>query len=518
VRPAPSRPAVVLDARAAPPPVRKPRPEPVEVEEKKPRRRIHLLPVLLLLVGLLVVVVRDALLPGVVPDTGISNATEIVDPRPYLALRFLDKRMEVTLSRHGSVKPTGNRDDEKTETGYWYPSMRFGLRTVNRGGENKNLTYMPNGERPNGQTNNTCLRIDGDEFLYGDKPFHTLSGRDVGPRNPGHWQDMELPLGKDSDGRERIGKKSVWVYDDPKISITQIVEIVPGLQVAEDAHGNLVRHLDTCLVRYEIANNDTDTHTVGLRFLLDTFIGSNDGVPFLIPVVGPKPQLCDTEREFNTPDSVPDYIQALEHDNLDHPGTIARLQLKLGGKIEAPSRVTLGAWPNPELGRRHPELADRCQQEKTMWDVPVLPIKSLPDNPDSAVTMYWDEKPLRPSEVRTVGFAYGLGSVSTSAGGQLGLSARGSVQEGDEFTLSALVPNPRSGQTVTLELPEGFKLIEGNPTQAVPPLSDAVASHTSAVTWRIQAPNRDGTFTLGVTSSTGLSQSQKIRVTKLSVF
>ena len=93
--------------------------------------------------------------------------------------------------------------------------------------------------------------------------------------------------------------------------------------------------------------------------------------------------------------------------------------------------------------------------------------------------MYWNEKPLRPGEVRQVGFAYGLGNVSSSTGGQLGLSARGSVQEGEEFTLSALVADPRPGQTVTLELPDGagFKLVEGNRTQPVPPLSNAVASH-----------------------------------------
>ena len=43
--------------------------------------------------------------------------------------------------------------------------------------------------------------------------------------------------------------------------------------------------------------------------MLDTFIGSNDGVPFLIPVAGSSQQLCDTKRIFDTLDSVPDYIR-----------------------------------------------------------------------------------------------------------------------------------------------------------------------------------------------------------------
>ena len=38
-----------------------------------------------------------------------------------------------------------------------------------------------------------------------------------------------------------------------------------------------------CLVYYTIRNKDTGKHKVGIRVLLDTFIGANDGVPFTIP-------------------------------------------------------------------------------------------------------------------------------------------------------------------------------------------------------------------------------------------
>ena len=40
------------------------------------------------------------------------------------------------------------------------------------------------------------------------------------------------------------------------------------------------RLLNTCLVRYKIHNKDPKrTHSVGLRVLMDTCIGLNDGVP-----------------------------------------------------------------------------------------------------------------------------------------------------------------------------------------------------------------------------------------------
>ena len=87
---------------------------------------------------------------------------------------------------------------------------------------------------------------------------------------------------------------------------------------------------------FDITNNDGKTNAVGLRFLLDTYIGSNDAVPFTI--AGAK-ELCDTMKEFNSPADVPDYISALEHQDLKKPGTVAHLSLKYGGGPGAADRA-----------------------------------------------------------------------------------------------------------------------------------------------------------------------------------
>ena len=150
----------------------------------------------------------------------------------------------------------------------------------------------------------------------------------------------------------------------------------------------------------------------------------------------------------------------------------------------------------------------RCRQEKTLWEVPLLPInaiKSVHPNEkegDSAVVMYWDDKPLAAGDSREVGFAYGLGNVASDkdAEGRLGLSVGGRFVKGGEFTLTALVANPKRGEELTLDLPAGFKLVEGELTQKVPPVPADATRRTSPVTWKVRAGD-EGSYTLKVTSS-----------------
>jgi hypothetical protein len=218
--------------------------------------------------------------------------------------------------------------------------------------------------------------------------------------------------------------------------------------------------------------------------------------------------------EFNRRQDVPDFIQACENDDLSNPGTIALVQLKLGGDLEPPDRVTLGAWPNVRLRSRD----QRCSQEKTMWEVPVLPIHSLRPG-DSAVTIYWNPREIPPGQSRKVGFSYGLGNVASGeGGGKLALSVGGDFTPGGEFTVTAYVSRPQPGQTVTLTLPEGFALVEGDVTQRVPPLPAGSSSPNSPVAWKVKAARKEGSFPLRVESSNGVSQTQNIRIKVKGIF
>jgi hypothetical protein len=453
-----------------------------------PPRLLPLLPIAFLLLGLMATSARDLITwafarPPEVSSTGGEG-----------------EELPVKLGE-GGVKPSGGPVG-RSDNAFWEPSMRFGLVMYEEGlkhsGQEKRLTFDSKG-----LTNNTVVKLDGRDWWFGERPFRREDGERTftGPPWPGRWRDQKKALGKDATGRQRIGVESVWEYEKEHVSVTQIVEIVPGPQ------SNL---LDTCLIHYRITNEDTVPHRVGLRFMLDTYIGANDGVPFLIPG---ETELCDTQKEFPTADTIPDFIQACEHEDLAHPGTIARIGLKLSG-LEPPTRVTLGAWPNLELRK----LNKRCDQEKTRWDVPVLPIKAIKEidpsaQPDSAVAIYWNDKDIEPGESRDVGFTYGLATVSgNESKGRLALTAGGSFAPGGEFTVTAYVSNPTSGQTVTLNLPQGFDFISGAATQKVPPVPANAASRNSPVTWKVRAAKQAGEYQLRGSTSNGDTQSLKIQI------
>jgi hypothetical protein len=446
------------------------------------------IPVLCLALGLMVTMVRDVAMwirhPG-----GLGGPDAFGNIPQELEIHFHDREEQVQVAENGGVKPTGARFARNAAQAVWEPSMRFGLTLGGVGfGGGKRLTF-----EAKGLTNNTVVRLDGQEWIFGERPFRRLDRQPTG-NWPGRWVEREAKL----DRPLRNGRRSIWLYEAQQVYVTQTVGLVPGAQSGK---------LDTCLVVYKMENRDQRPHRVGLRFMLDTFIGGNDGVPFLIPG---SPQLCNTMHNFPGPKQVPDFIQARETEDLERPGTIALIQLKVPGH-EPPSRVTLGAWPNPELG-------PQCQQEKTLWNVPLLPIKALVQG-DSAVTMYWDDRRLAAGESREVAFAYGLGSVAAGeTGGQLGLSVVGSFTPGGEFTMTAEVRNPVHGQELTVDLPDGFSLISGQTKTPVPTLGANAPSRISPVTWKIKAGSREGTFTLTVRSSTGVAQRQSVQIKARGIF
>jgi hypothetical protein len=460
-----------------------------------------IVPILFLSFSLFVLLLHDLFVRS---DANSQLAHGTSSEAPLIGLRF-----------HDAAHP-GRDINERQED----PTMRFGLlmrrqdrnggfidltaddlNTLSKGGQPadlrrfKRLTF---GEW--GGSNNTCLKIDGQDYLFGD--------------TTGMWMVRGEPIGSNQQGL-----RSVWRPLQVNVEVTQTVEIVIGAQSGR---------YDTCLIRYTIDNKDSRPHNVGIRFLLDTYIGDNDGVPFTIPGDA---VLCDTMKLFEGSEHVPDYIQALEKPDLRHPGTVAQIQFRVSSKLESPTRVLLGGWPDPGLAVKEPNRYRDAKGGKTLWEVPAVSMQYLNQQPDvfvkddrgnkvkapkdSSVTLYWDPQNLETGKTREVGFTYGLGNVSNSEGeGRLLLTVGGRLVRDAEFTLTALVANPTPGETLTLTLPAGLNLVSGGGTQTVQP---GAARDSSTVTWKLRAV-RDGVYNLQVKSSNGQTQSQSVTIRSTGVF
>lgn len=412
---------------------------PLEVGSRRFHRRssgaawVHLLPLGLLLLALVGVIVKDLLAP--------KGGEDEPDPNPRLAF-FTDEE------------------------------NRFGLETIDpKNPENnaKKLTYDKLG-----RTNSTVVLIDGLPRFYG--------------RGAGEWEKAA----------DSGGKKAVWHFPSQKqsfIKVTQTIDIIAGEPV-EIGENRYKRFLDTCLVRYRIENHDRGIRRVGLRVMLDTLIGvdeSNDGVPFTIPGL---PNLVDTLYDVRDPSPIPDFIYVLEKPDLKNPGIVGQLNLKLGGKVEAPNRVSLTHWPG---------VNDR-------WDIPVRPIFDLlTRRKDSAVVLYWNEQPLKPGETRNLGYSFGLGSVSNLSG-RLGVTVGGVFTPGGELTVVALVSETE--QELTIKLDKGLTLVGGDAKQQV---RLAAPGQLHPVTWRVRS-STSGNFWIEVQSKTGVSQKKRITIKSSSLF
>jgi hypothetical protein len=377
-------------------------------------------------------------------------------------------------------------------------SFKFGLLAKDSQGKTKKLTYMetPKDGKDLVHTSYPSVLVDGKSHRPGRWPVQ--SGRWL----PERLTEAPQDLAKDSRG-EHEGKRLAWLFNKPRVRFTQTTEIVAG----QPDPVTYKRMLDTCLIQFTVKNEDSVPHKIGLRFLLDTYIGTNDGVPFYVPRKD-RP-LIDTMEEFPSAGNptLPDYIQALETGKLDDKAsTVARVGLKVGGGLEQPTHVSLTHYYEFRCGLRgDPKDGD---WEDDVYKIPMMTIKGDPSNasdvlkvPDSMVVLYWDEKELKPGEERKMGFTYGLGQLASAEGGKFAISVPTKVYATDDFSVTALVSDPIAGQTVELSLPKGVELVAGSARQEVPPVPAGAASTNSSVTWQVRAP-KAGTFRLTVRSST----------------
>lgn len=261
----------------------------------------------------------------------------------------------------------------------------------------------------------------------------------------------------------------VWSFPN-NVQVRQTLTIVQG-----SSTGNF----DTGEIRYTVTNNDATAHQIGLRVMLDTMLGLNDGAPFRVPSAG----AVTTEQEWDA-NRMPPYFQAF--DDLNNP-TVQSQGTLVGGNALRPDRFVTTGWEH---------IND------TPWEYITIPGRDYYTpgyGYDSAIGIFWLPTLLQSGETKEFVTYYGLGGIDVDIQPPLvvGLSAPHSLvllngaSPDNPFTLAVYLSNSSPGVTQTargiqtmLTLPSGLVLASGE--NAAHQLADMPVNADQQTDYRIQ--------------------------------
>jgi hypothetical protein len=313
--------------------------------------------------------------------------------------------------------------------------------------DNKPLIYG----HPRPWTSFTTLRIDGINYVFG-KSTNKRSG-------------VGLPGGEITQAPRIADNRLTMKCKYGAVEVEQLLDI---------ARSPSTGALDTARIKYLIINTGTNPVEFGIRTLLDTMVGNNDGAPFRI---GAKALTTDYSCNSN---ECPDFWQAF--DSLNKPAVIAQGTLK-GGDVTTPDRLIFTNWG---------KAADNP------WDITLQSGADFTrfgeDELDSAVAMYWNPRSLKPGEQFSITIYYGLGGITFSPGKTyLGISAPAEVQYSingsRSYTIMMYLEHRGEAKAenvkINLSLPVGLECTAGKTTITLPELIPGV---TKQFSWEIK-PN-----------------------------
>jgi hypothetical protein len=171
---------------------------------------------------------------------------------------------------------------------------------------------------------------------------------------------------------------------------------IDGIRVEERlyfAQNSDTGRLDTTAIEYTIKNNNSSSRDIGLRIMLDTMIGDNDGAPFFVLGTGQLTQ----EFEFYGA-NVPEYWIAYESPTFDPDSLKARGQLS-GGGATRPDRFVIAHWGAALCG-------GVLGLYNTAWDY--TPDPGFAITCDSAVALYYNPVTFIPGQTKTYRTYYGI--------------------------------------------------------------------------------------------------------------
>lgn len=351
--------------------------------------------------------------------------------------------------RNDYIAISVNASDENTG--------RFALETT--GGDptrtdddNQPLLYKQGGSGP--RTSYTTVRVDGVDYVFGGSSTSERAGF------AGQYGTMvQAPTIVEVEGDQRI--VASWLLGNALVT-----------QELSFARSSTTGLFDTAEIRYIVENVSDTPSEIGLRIVLDTMLGANDGAPFR---VGEQAILTDTNF---VDDILPDFWQAF--DSLTEPRVIGQGTFR-GADITPPDRVYLSNWG---------ALADG------IWDFSFVPGRDFTrlgefNELDSAMALYWDPVIFQPGESREYVTQYGLGGISIVRGAlSLGITSPASIDAARETSFPVVVYVQNAGEGDALDVavricvPRGLTL-PGNQSCDTRRLGDLPLHREAQVTWTV---------------------------------
>ncbi|MGM0415009.1 MAG: hypothetical protein ACQEQP_07535 [Bacillota bacterium] len=313
--------------------------------------------------------------------------------------------------------------------------------------DNKPLIYG----RPNPWTSYTSLWINEEKYVFGGK-----TERRAGD-NAKYGEVIQEPTVEDN----KIITKTR--FDD--IVVEQILSIVKS---------STTGLADSAQIQYRIINEGDEDEKVGLRVMLDTMLGENDGAPFRLGE-----DTISTDKLYYDK-QLDDFWQAF--DSVSNPQVTSQGSF-IGPDVSTPDRVYFSDWGS---------LADG------VWDFDFNPgqefVRKGEYEIDSAMAMYWVPEKIEAGETKTYITKYGLGGITIVPGIlSLGVTSPAEVtldENNQSFPVVAYLENTSEinarNVSINIELPEGFSAEE-----SARDLGDMEPEDISQITWNVRADNRD---------------------------